>query len=51
MYLRFVLNCSTSFGGSSLGCPTLHLRICVLNSLLRSQFWGRDISYSTVDYK
>ncbi|KAF6139886.1 hypothetical protein GIB67_009733 [Kingdonia uniflora] len=40
--LEFWLSLCTSFGGSSLGCPTLHLRIRVLNSLLRSQFWGRD---------
>ncbi|KAF6148402.1 hypothetical protein GIB67_036617 [Kingdonia uniflora] len=42
-FLEFWLSLCTSFGGSSLGCPTLHLRIRVLNSLLRSQFLGRDI--------
>ncbi|KAF6149325.1 hypothetical protein GIB67_026181 [Kingdonia uniflora] len=40
--LEFLPSLCTSFGGSSSGCPTLHLRICVFNSLLRSQFWGRD---------
>ncbi|KAF6145564.1 hypothetical protein GIB67_037597 [Kingdonia uniflora] len=35
---------STSFGGLSSGCPTLHLRIRILNSLLRSQFWVCDKS-------
>ncbi|KAF6167218.1 hypothetical protein GIB67_029856 [Kingdonia uniflora] len=43
--LEFWLSLCTSFGGSSLGCPTLHLRINVLNSLLRSQFWGRDNTF------
>ncbi|KAF6176468.1 hypothetical protein GIB67_033946 [Kingdonia uniflora] len=40
--LEFLLSLCTSFGGSSLGFPTLHLIIRVLNSLLRNQFWGRD---------